>query len=62
MAGKTINVVCKGCGKTFAAFLRDMAEQNIKVVCPACGKEYVKKKAVEAVDEFCPPEAPKKRS
>lgn len=61
MAQKTINFVCKQCGKTFAAFLRDMAKQNIKVVCPACGEEYVKDKAVEAVNEFCPPPAPKKR-
>jgi predicted RNA-binding Zn-ribbon protein involved in translation (DUF1610 family) len=49
---RAIKVVCNSCGHAFAAFLRDMAEQNTKVVCPACGVEYVKSKAADAVREF----------
>jgi predicted RNA-binding Zn-ribbon protein involved in translation (DUF1610 family) len=62
MVSKTMKVVCNSCGRAFAAFLRDMAEQNTKVVCPACGEEYVKSKAADAVHEFCATiQEPKKR-
>lgn len=58
-----MKVVCNSCGHAFAAFLRDMAEQNTKVVCPACGEEYVKSKAAHAVHAFCATiQEPKKRS
>ena len=32
-------LVCAHCNKTFAAFLKDLAEKNAKVVCPSCGKD-----------------------
>ena len=53
MADKTIDVVCKRCGQTFAVFLKDMAEHNAKIACPTCGAVEVEKKAAEAVDEIC---------
>jgi len=31
-----INLLCHNCGKTFSAFLHQMADQNAKVVCPDC--------------------------
>jgi|HubBroStandDraft_5_1064220.scaffolds.fasta_scaffold56371_2 hypothetical protein len=31
-----IDQLCSDCGKTFSAFLHQMADQNEKVVCPNC--------------------------
>jgi hypothetical protein len=33
-----IDVFCKHCGKTFSAFLKEMAEKNYKAMCPCCGE------------------------
>jgi DNA-directed RNA polymerase subunit RPC12/RpoP len=38
MGEPTVEVVCKNCGQTFAAFLKEMAAKNAKVTCPYCGK------------------------
>ncbi len=32
----SIEALCNLCGKTFSAFLHEMADQNAKVVCPEC--------------------------
>ncbi len=32
----SIELLCNHCGKTFSAFLHEMADQNAKVVCPDC--------------------------
>jgi DNA-directed RNA polymerase subunit RPC12/RpoP len=34
----TMEVLCKNCGKTFSAFLQEMADKNAEVTCPSCGK------------------------
>ncbi len=34
----SIERLCNSCGKTFSAFLHEMADQNAKVVCPDCRK------------------------
>jgi hypothetical protein len=36
MSEQPIDLLCHECGKTFSAFLLQMADQNEKVVCPAC--------------------------
>jgi len=36
----TLEVLCKNCGKTFTAFLQEMADKNAEVTCPFCGKDY----------------------
>jgi hypothetical protein len=38
MAEPTIEVLCKNCGQTFTAFLKEMADKNAVVTCPCCGK------------------------
>jgi len=48
MSDDTTDLLCAHCNKTFAAFLRDLAEKNAKVVCPSCGKPQPPK-AVEQV-------------
>jgi hypothetical protein len=35
-SGDSIELLCNHCGKTFSAFLHEMADQNAKVVCPDC--------------------------
>jgi DNA-directed RNA polymerase subunit RPC12/RpoP len=40
MGQETTDVLCIGCGETFSAFLKDMADHNAKVVCPKCGKSH----------------------
>jgi predicted nucleic acid-binding Zn ribbon protein len=32
----TIEVLCKNCGQTFTAFLKEMADKNAEVTCPCC--------------------------
>jgi hypothetical protein len=32
----SIGLLCNHCGKTFSAFLHQMADQNAKVACPDC--------------------------
>jgi DNA-directed RNA polymerase subunit RPC12/RpoP len=34
----TMEVLCKNCGKTFTAFLKEMGNKNAEVTCPSCGK------------------------
>ena len=34
----TMEVLCKNCGKTFTAFLKEMADKNAEVTCPSCGE------------------------
>jgi DNA-directed RNA polymerase subunit RPC12/RpoP len=38
MAEPTMEVLCKNCGQTFTAFLKEMAAKNAEVTCPCCGK------------------------
>jgi DNA-directed RNA polymerase subunit RPC12/RpoP len=38
MSEPTIEVLCKNCGQTFTAFLKEMADKNADVTCPSCGK------------------------
>jgi hypothetical protein len=38
MGEPTIEVLCKNCGQTFTAFLREMADKNAVVTCPCCAK------------------------
>jgi DNA-directed RNA polymerase subunit RPC12/RpoP len=38
MADSKVDIVCANCGKTFSAFMRQMAKHNAKVACPKCGK------------------------
>ncbi len=38
MSEPTIEVLCKNCGQTFTAFLKEMAAKNEEVTCPCCGK------------------------
>lgn len=38
MVEPTIEVLCKNCGQTFTAFLKEMAAKNAEVTCPSCGK------------------------
>jgi DNA-directed RNA polymerase subunit RPC12/RpoP len=38
MGEPTIEVLCKNCGQTFTAFLKEMAAKNAEVTCPYCGK------------------------
>ncbi len=38
MGEPTIEVLCKSCGQTFTAFLKEMADKNAVVTCPCCGK------------------------
>jgi DNA-directed RNA polymerase subunit RPC12/RpoP len=40
MSEQTMEVFCKNCGKTFTAFLQEMADKNAVVTCPCCGKGY----------------------
>jgi predicted nucleic acid-binding Zn-ribbon protein len=42
MSDEGMNLVCKGCGQVFSAFLQQMADKNARVVCPKCGgcQEY----------------------
>ena len=35
-SNETVDALCEHCGKTFSAFLHEMAEKNAKVVCPNC--------------------------
>jgi len=35
----TIDVLCKNCGQTFTAFLKEMADKNAEATCPACGNK-----------------------
>jgi DNA-directed RNA polymerase subunit RPC12/RpoP len=32
----SIELLCNHCGKTFSAFLHQMADKNAKVACPDC--------------------------
>ncbi len=32
----TMEVLCKNCGQTFTAFLKEMADKNAEVTCPCC--------------------------
>jgi DNA-directed RNA polymerase subunit RPC12/RpoP len=32
----TMEVLCKNCGQTFTAFLKEMANKNAEVTCPCC--------------------------
>ncbi len=43
-----VDVLCKHCGQTFSAFLKEMAEKNSKVMCPCCG-EHTEYSATDAV-------------
>jgi hypothetical protein len=36
MSEPTIEVLCKNCGQTFTAFLKEMADKNAGVTCPCC--------------------------
>ena len=36
VSNDSIELLCNHCGKTFSAFLHEMADQNAKVVCPDC--------------------------
>ena len=36
MSNDSIEALCHHCGRTFSAFLHEMADQNAKVVCPDC--------------------------
>jgi hypothetical protein len=38
MGEPTVEVLCKNCGQTFTAFLKEMAAKNAEVTCPCCGK------------------------
>ncbi|HEY6303516.1 MAG TPA: hypothetical protein VIX14_10655 [Terriglobales bacterium] len=38
VSNDSIERLCNYCGKTFSAFLHEMADQNAKVVCPDCRK------------------------
>jgi len=38
MGEPTVDVLCRNCGQTFTAFLKEMAAKNAKVTCPHCGK------------------------
>jgi DNA-directed RNA polymerase subunit RPC12/RpoP len=38
MSEPTIELLCKNCGQTFTAFLKEMAEKNAVATCPCCGK------------------------
>jgi hypothetical protein len=38
MSEPTIDVLCKNCGQTFSAFLKEMADKNADVTCPSCAK------------------------
>jgi len=38
MGEPTVDVLCKNCGQTFTAFLKEMAAKNAEVTCPHCGK------------------------
>jgi uncharacterized Zn-finger protein len=38
MGEPTVEVLCKNCGQTFTAFLKEMAAKNAEVTCPYCGK------------------------
>ncbi|HXM61244.1 MAG TPA: hypothetical protein VN950_10340 [Terriglobales bacterium] len=40
MSESTTEVLCESCGKTFTAFLQEMADKNAAVTCPCCGKGY----------------------
>jgi hypothetical protein len=33
---ETSEVLCKNCGQTFTAFLKEMADKNAEVTCPCC--------------------------
>jgi uncharacterized Zn-finger protein len=35
-----VNVLCPNCGKTFSAFMKQIAEHNAKVTCPRCDTIY----------------------
>jgi len=37
MGDESVNLLCKGCGHVFEAFLKEMADKNARVVCPKCG-------------------------
>jgi DNA-directed RNA polymerase subunit RPC12/RpoP len=32
----SIELLCNHCGRTFSAFLHEMADKNAKVACPNC--------------------------
>jgi DNA-directed RNA polymerase subunit RPC12/RpoP len=36
VSNDSIELLCKHCGKTFSAFLHEMADKNAKVACPDC--------------------------
>jgi DNA-directed RNA polymerase subunit RPC12/RpoP len=38
MGEPSIEVLCKNCGQTFTAFLKEMEKKNAEVTCPCCGK------------------------
>jgi len=38
MGDPTIELLCKNCGRTFTAFLKEMADKNAEVTCPECIK------------------------
>jgi len=40
MGEPTIEVLCKHCGQTFTAFLKEMADKNARVTCPCCGTNH----------------------
>ena len=42
-----VDVLCKHCGQTFSAFLKEMAEKNFKAMCPCCG-EHTEYSATDA--------------
>ncbi len=46
-----IELTCEGCGQTFVAFLKGMAEHNAKVVCPKCRKVYDRARAMQLVKQ-----------
>jgi DNA-directed RNA polymerase subunit RPC12/RpoP len=50
MSEPTIDVLCKNCGQTFTAFLKEMADKNAEVTCPCCGKN-------DRADKAMPPPA-----
>jgi len=39
MGEPATEVLCKNCGQTFSAFLKEMADKNAEVTCPHCGKK-----------------------
>jgi hypothetical protein len=53
MSDETVNLLCKGCGQVFSAFLKEMADKNARVVCPKCGgcHEYTRADIVSSASK-----------